>query len=145
MADRRVVIPTAEVFSRHKETFDAFPAMGINPFLVLYFVVDQAFSNKEIPVHVLMADEHEIPQAVLDYLTETLGMDISGIRGEQYFPFASAINDFYRAILSVRDAAMVGISDAALKHGERIEWLSDGLVINLQEKVKEATYSHQHR
>ena len=140
MNDRRVVIPVGEVFARHKATFDALPSMGVNPFLVLYFIVDQAFSTKNVPVQILMSDEHELPQAVLSYLTETLEVDISNMSGDDYFNFAAAVNDFHRAILSVRDAALVGFEDAVLKHGERIEWLNNGLVVSLRERINAGTF-----
>lgn len=135
MTERRVVIPTEEVFTRHKQTFDILPAMGINPFLVFYFIVEQVFNTKHVRVELLMNDQHELPQAVLDYLADDLGVDIGGLHGDQYFRFSAAVNDFHRAILSVRDVAIAGFDDAVLKLGERIQWLNGGLVISLRERV----------
>ena len=143
MNDRRVVIPVGEVFVRHKQTFDSLPSKGVNPFLVLYFIVEQAFATKDVSIDVLMSDQHELPQAVLAYLTDTLEVDISAMSGDDYFAFASAVNDFYRAILSVRDAALQGFHDAVLKHGERIEWLNNGLVVSLRERINAGTFSPQ--
>jgi hypothetical protein len=104
MSLRRVFLPTEAAILPHEETYCRLGLAGVHPYAVTDYVLQQIVQlSSDVKTQVAANDPQELGHAVVEYLVDTLGVDMSKMDSALYADLCLAVNDLYATLLQLRD------------------------------------------